>query len=219
MSSIRSISASNIVPSDIARRLGSGGLKEILEVMWLAYHDLKADGIISANYYEDEITQEWFIKLYHRWTIDNRAARVKLSLTPINQYTDDTMAKPRGKSPTIDFCFRAWKKDDGYFGAECKNLYADNHAKSKRYVEKGVKHFISGYYSSKSSVSAMIGYVLLGTVPEIVNELSPIVNDTVPNQNLSRELLVPDPQYKSIHIRTSDHQQITLHHLFFRFAA
>lgn len=219
MSSIRNISASNIVPSDIARRLGSGGLKEILEVMWLAYHDLKSDGIISANYDEDEITQEWFIRLYHRWTSDNRAARVNISLTPINQYTDDTMAKPRGKSPTIDFCFRAWNKDDGYFGAECKNLYVGNHAKSKRYVEKGVKHFISGYYSSKSSVSAMIGYVLLGTVPEIVNELLPIINDTDPTQNLGRELMVMDPQYKSIHTRTSDHQKITVHHLFFRFVS
>lgn len=219
MSSIRSISASNIVPIDIARRLGSGGLKEILEVMWLAYHDLHADGIISANYDEDEITQEWFVRLNHRWTVENRAARIKLSLTPINQYTDYTMAKPRGRAPTIDFCFRAWKKDDGYFGAECKNLHAGNYAKSKRYVEKGVKHFISGYYSSKSSVSAMIGYIRLGKVPEIVNELSPIINDTAPIQNLSRELMVPDPQYKSIHIRTTDHQQITLHHLFFNFAA
>jgi hypothetical protein len=219
MSSIRSLSASNTVPPDIARRLGSGGIKEILEVMWLAYHDLQADRIISANHHEDKITEEWFIKLSYRWTIENRAARVRLLLIPINQYTDDTMAKRRGKSPIIDFCFRAWNKDDGYFGAECKNLYADNHAKSKRYVEKGVKHFISGYYGSKSSVSAMIGYILSGTVSEIVTELSSIIKDTVPTQNLSRDLRVPDLQYKSMHIRKSDNKQITLHHLFFKFAA
>lgn len=219
MSSIKSISASNIIPVDIARRLGSGGLKEILEVMWLAFHDLQADSIDFTQDDEDDITQEWFIKLCDRWTRDNRAARVVLSLTPINQYADDTMAQTRGRSPTIDFCFRAWNKNDGYFGAECKNLYAGNHAKSKRYVEKGVKHFISGYYGSKSSVSAMIGYVLLGTVPEIVNELLPIMNDTCPTQNLSRELLVPEPQYKSLHERTTDHQQITVHHLFFQFVA
>lgn len=219
MSSIKNISASNLVPVDIAKELGSGGIKEILGVMWIGFYDLKAEGIISANYDEDDITQEWYVKIYNRWTTENRAARINLSLTPINQYTDNTMSKPRGKSPTIDFCFRAWEKSDGYFGAECKNLYAGNQAKSKRYVEKGVKHFISGYYGSKSSVSAMIGYVLSGTISDVVEELKPIISDTAPEQNLSRELLILDPQYSSIHIRTNDHQRITMHHLFFRFAA
>lgn len=219
MSSIKNISSSNLVPVDIAKKLGSGGIKEILEIMWIGFHDLKSQGLISTTYKEDDITQEWYVKIHRRWAAENRAARVKLSLTPINQYADDTMAKPKGKSPTIDFCFRAWDKNDGYFGAECKNLYAGNKAKSERYVETGVMHFISGYYGSKSSVSAMIGYVLSGTVYDIVEELKPIINDIIPEQNLSREMIIPNPQYSSIHIRTSDNLQIKIHHLFFEFAS
>lgn len=217
MSSIKNISASNPVPVDIARRLGSGGIKEIIEIMWLGFHDLKSDNIISPAHQEDEITQEWFIKVCNRWYAENRASRINILLTPINQYEDDTMAKPRGKRPTIDFCFRAWDKNDGYFGAECKNLYAGNQSKSNRYVETGVKHFISGYYGSKSSVSAMVGYVLSGTIPDIINELKEIINNFNPDRNLSRALLVSDPQYSSIHTRTTDSRKIQLFHLFFNF--
>jgi len=219
MSSIRNISSSNIVPSDIAQKLGTGGVNEIIEVMWLAFHDLKESMIITVSDQEDAITQEWYIKLHNRWTSENRAARLTFYLTPINQYSDDTMAKSRRKSPVIDFCFRSWDKNDGYFGAECKNLYAGNRAKTIRYVEKGVKHFVSGYYGSKSSVSAMIGYILSGTELELANELLPIIGEMNPIQNLGRELLVPNPQYKSIHIRTSDKQHITVHHLLFGFTS
>ena len=218
MSSIRSISASTPVPVDIAKRLGAGGINEIIEIMWLGFHDLKVDNTISASHSEDDITQEWFIKVNNRWYAENRASRIEL-LTPVNQYADSTMAKSSRKSPTIDFCFRAWKKSEGYFGAECKNLYVGNHAKSKRYVDTGIKHFISGYYGSRSSVSAMIGYLLSGTVFEVVDELKEIIKDTDPDQNLSRVLLISNPQYSSKHIRTSDNYKITLHHLFFKFVA
>jgi hypothetical protein len=129
------------------------------------------------------------------------------------------MAKSKRKSPSIDFCFRAWNSNDGYFGAECKNLYEKRLDKKRRYVETGVKHFISGYYASKSSVSAMIGYILSGDVSDAVSSLTPLIADTKPIQNLTREMLNPNPQYKSSHIRTSDNQKILLHHLFFDFVA
>lgn len=219
MSSIRNITASNAVPKDIAKRLGSGGIKEILEVMWLGYLDLKYDNTIRVSSLEDEITQEWYIKVYTRWTMENRASRIALHIIPVNQYADDTMAQGKRKFPTIDFCFRAWQKEEGYFGVECKNLYKKNNSKIKRYIDTGVEHFITGYYCSKSSVSAMIGYVLSGDIPDIAQRLKEMMAKTHPEQNLSRELLVAEPQYSSVHIRTTDNQKITIHHLFFDFVA
>ncbi|WP_283608359.1 hypothetical protein [Faecalispora anaeroviscerum] len=219
MSSIKYIAASNAVPKDIAKKLGSGGIKEIFEVMWLGYHDLKSDNAICISSSEDEITQEWYIKVYTRWTMENRASRIALHIVPVNQYADDTMAKSKRKSPTIDFCFRAWQKEDGYFGAECKNLYKKDSSKIKRYVETGVEHFITGYYSSKSSVSAMVGYVLSGNISDITGDLKEMIQKTNPDQNLSRELLVVDPQYSSVHTRITDNQKITIHHMFFDFVA
>ena len=219
MSSIRNIAPSNIAPVDLAKRIGANGVNIILETLWLAYHDLKIADIIKPDYAENKITQEWVLKVTMRWDSENRASRINTHLTPINQYEDDTMAKSTRKSPAIDFCFRAFDVGDGYFGVECKNLYDKQPDKKQRYVEKGVKHFISGQYASKSTVSAMIGYVLSGRIPDAVQSLTPLIAATDPIQNLTRELLVKDPQYKSSHLRTTDGKEILLYHLFFNFVA
>jgi len=204
---------------DLANRLGLNGVNIILETLWLAYHDLKVDNIIKPDHAENIITQEWAIKVTDRWYRENRALRVNVYLVPQNQHDDDTMAKSKRKSPTIDFCFRAWNPGDGYFGAECKNIYINQLDKKKRYVDTGVKHYISGYYGSKSTVSAMIGYILSGDISDAVNCLVPLIAETKPIQNLTREILIHDPQYKSSHVRTNDGREITLHHLFFDFVA
>lgn len=219
MSSVKSISAANAVPTDLAAKLGSGGIKEILEIMWIGFHDLRRENIITASFGENRITQEWYIRVSKRWYSKNRAARMKIHITPITQYADDTMAISSRNSPTIDFCFRAWNIADGYFGAECKLLKENDDKKAKRYVETGVKNFISGRYGSSSSVSSMIGYILSGDIFEHVKALEAEIQTTAPKQNLSRELLVTDPQYKTKHMRKCDHQIITLHHLFFEFIA
>jgi hypothetical protein len=123
------------------------------------------------------------------------------------------------KAPQIDFCFRSWD-DVSYFGIECKNLYSRRPQKKRRYVEKGINHFISGYYASQSSVSAMIGYVLTGNVAGTVKDLTPIIERlSPPIMNLTRDLFSADPQYKSKHLRTSDNTEILLYHLFFDFVA
>ena len=219
MSSIKNISQSNTVPIDLAKHLGVEGINIILNMLWLAYHDLKSEGIIQEKDGENKITQEWGARLTHRWYKDNRASRICIRLVPQNQYEDDTMARSKRKSPAIDFCFRAWNSNEGYFGAECKNLYKKRLDKKKRYVETGVNHFVSGYYASKSTVSAMVGYVLSGDIPDVVNCLTPLIGRTNPIQNLTRDMLVEDPQYKTLHMRTCDGEEIRLHHLFFNFVA
>ncbi|HCA29714.1 hypothetical protein [Caproiciproducens sp. CPB-2] len=219
MSSIRNITASNPMPVDLAKRLGKGGIAELLSVMWQGYDDLHDASIITKEMNENAITEEWFLRVNEIWHQENRAARVSIHLSPITQLGDDTMAKPRGQSPAIDFCFRAWNKNDGYFGAECKNLYDHDPKHIKRYVETGVCNYTSGRYGSKSSVSSLVGYVLTGKIPEIVDELKQEIAKTKPRLNISREIGSRDVQYKSSHIRDSDGKQITIHHLLFNFVA
>lgn len=219
MSSIRNISASNNMPVDLAKKLGKNGITELLSVMWLSYDDLYQDGIVSPDMGENEITQEWFIRISARWYRENRASRVSLNLAPITQYEDETLAKPKGQSPTIDFCFRAWEKSDGYFGAECKNLYHNDSKHIKRYVTTGVENYTSGRYGSKSSVSSMVGYVLSGSIPDLVDALRKEIAKTKPHMNLTQATGTQDAQYKSTHRRSLDDQEITLHHLFFNFVA
>lgn len=220
MSSIRNITASSSVPDDLAKRLGPSGVNEILLTLWQGYYDLIADtGItISENAFEDDITQEWYGKISQRWTSGNRATTLKINtIGPIHQYQDSTLQKNRGYKPTIDFCFRDWNTSNSYFGAECKNLYNRKEDKIKRYVETGVKNYTSGRYGSQSTESAIIGYVLSGKIPEIVAKLITEIATVAPVSNLSRELRYADPQYASRHKRSTDNNEITLHHLFFDF--
>lgn len=220
MSSIRNITASSAVPDDLAKRLGPSGVNEILLTLWQGYYDLMADGnfTFSETAEEDEITLEWFGKISQRWANENRATTLRInSIGPVHQYQDPTLKKDRGYKPTIDFCFRDWDTSNSYFGAECKNLYDHKKEKIKRYVDTGVKNYTSGRYGSQSSESSIIGYVLSGKIPEIVEELIAEIATVSPVNNLYRELRYIDPQYASQHRRDTDQSQITLHHLFFDF--
>lgn len=189
MSSIKTLSAANPVPQDLAAKLGNNGIGVILGTMWLAFYDLKKEPNNYATMDEDSITVEWYAKIYDRWVSENRAALVTLKLIPYTQYPDDTLKKKIGKAPAIDFCFRAWNKNDGYFGAECKRLRTDQHLLVQEYIENGIKRFTSGKYGSRSTVSAMVGYVQFGEISDIVSLLIPLMNTTNLQENLIRELL------------------------------
>ena len=223
MSSIRNITVSTPVPYDLAKKIGVSGVNEILSVLWQGYQDLKHDTsiVITVTSEEDDITQEWFVKIQQLWDSRNRATSLTLNgLVPIHQYADNTMKKSKGKkSPTIDFCFKDWSTSNSYFGAEAKNLYDNRPEKIKRYVETGVNNYISGRYGLQSSESSVIGYVLSGKISEVVKELRKEMSKDSPVFNLSRAMSVTEPQYMTKHISTYDNKEIILHHLFFNFVA
>lgn len=222
MSSIRSITSSTPMPPDLAKKIGVGGVNEILSVFWKGYQELKSESsfVVNSSSEEDDITQKWYEKVLGIWDSRNRATSIALNgLQPIHQYADNTMKKRKGsKAPTIDFCFKDWSTDNSYFGAEAKNLYKSRADKIERYVSTGVDNFTTGRYGSQSSESSIIGYVLSGKIPDIVNELKVEMAKGSPVANLARSTSA-NPQYKSCHKRTLDNQEITLHHLFFDFVS
>lgn len=222
MSSIRNITSSTPMPPDLAKKIGVGGVNEILDVFWKGYQELKYDSsfVVNSSSEEDDITQKWYEKILDIWDSRNRATSIALNgLRPIHQYGDNTMKKRKGsKAPTIDFCFKDWSTDNSYFGAEAKNLYESRPDKIKRYVSTGVDNYTTGRYGSQSSESSIIGYVLSGKIPDIVNELRVEMAKGSPVANLSRSTSA-NPQYKSSHLRTLDNQEIILHHLFFDFVS
>ena len=219
MISNRNIDASNTIPYDLAQALGRDGINVIIETLWLAYHELKRSCVFNRFTHENIITQEWGIYLTELWYQENRASRIQIKITPINQYENESSAESTRKAPQIDFCFRSWD-EPSYFGIECKNLYSKRPDKTRRYVEKGVNHFVSGYYASSSTVSTMIGYVLSGSVEGAVRDLLPLIESlSAPIMNLTRDMLSQELQYKSRHLRTSDSKEILIYHLFFDFAA
>ena len=56
----------------------------------------------------------------------------------------------------------------------------------QEYIENGIKRFTSGKYGSRSTVSAMVGYVQFGEISDIVSLLIPLMNTT----NLSLDQIV-----------------------------
>ncbi len=222
MSSIRNITSSTPMPPDLAKKIGVGGVNEILDVFWKGYSELKSDAsfVVNESSEEDDITQKWCEKIVGIWDSRNRATSIALNdLRPFHQYADNTMKKRRGsKAPTIDFCFKDWSTDNSYFGAEAKNLYESRSDKIERYVSTGVDNYTTGRYGSQSSESSIIGYVLSGKISDIVNELRVEMAKGKPTANLARTTST-NPQYKSVHLRTFDSQEITLHHLFFNFVS
>lgn len=218
MSSISNISASTLMPIDLAKKIGISGINEILSVFWVAYNNLKTDINVSIdeNTEEDDITIKWFEKIHYIWDSRNRATSIVLNtLHPINQYSDSTLKKRKGlKSPTIDFCFKDWETTS-YFGAECKNLYQNNKTKVKRYIETGIGNYVTGRYGSQSTVNSVVGYLLSGSVSEIVKQLNTEMNQLNPPMNISRDMKYLQPQYISSHIRSIDDASIQLYHLFF----
>ena len=222
MSSIRNITSSTPMPPDLAKKIGVGGVNEILDAFWKGYQELKNDTtfIVDSSAEEDVITQKWYEKILGIWDSRNRATSIALNgLRPIHQYGDNTMKKRKGaKAPTIDFCFKDWSTDNSYFGAEAKNLYESRPDKIERYVSTGVDNYTTGKYGSQSSESSIIGYVLSGKIPDIVDELKEEMAKESPVANLARSTSA-NPQYKSSHLRTLDSQEITLHHLFFDFVS
>ena len=160
MSSIRKITSSTPMPPDLAKKIGVGGVNEIIDVFWKGYCGLKSDAsfVVNVSTEEDDITQKWYEKIVGIWDSRNRATSIALNgLCPIHQYADNTMKKRRGsKSPTIDFCFKDWSTDNSYFGAEAKNLYKSRSDKITRYVSTGVNNYTTGRYGSQSSESSII---------------------------------------------------------------
>lgn len=216
--SLEKIISSPTVPKDLANELGPEGLREILEILWLSYHDMiKAAYTIEEGQVEDEITEDWFGFIQQRWFGKNRATVIKLRLYPITQRTDKTMAKPRGQAPKIDFCFRTWRPDDRYFGVECKNLIEGDTYLNKRYIDTGVGNYVSGRYGATSAENALVGYVLEGDLPKIIKTLGEKIKEMGGTKDFTRDISFIDPHYLSRHIRISDGKEIKIDHLFFDF--
>ena len=65
----------------------------------------------------------------------------------------------------------------------------------------------------------MIGYIQGGRISDIVTDLRQALLVSSLEENLTRELHVPDPEYKTVHKRSINAQRFVLYHLFFDFAS
>ena len=156
-------------PKDLAEELGADGIRTILIIICEAYKILLILGKVESAMNETRITEELFIELQ---AVMRTGEYRNLSLYPIHEKSHDRNGKGRGKTPTIDFCFRDRWVRDRYFGAECKLLKENYKTLYDDYVAGGVCRYLTGKYSENCSIGSMIGYITSGNTGEIISTLS-----------------------------------------------
>ena len=105
------VSQSRVAP-DLAKILGHRGLITLIELMCEAYFDLLGSGFVKADTPENDITEEWYVKIVLKYQ-----RKPHLAVVPFHQKSDQTKGKKGKLSPTIDFCFRDQYFPQSYFGA------------------------------------------------------------------------------------------------------
>lgn len=200
-------------PQDLAKELGFDGKMAILRVICRAYKNLYKIGKITSTSSETEITEELYIELQIEWKGAN------IPLIPIHEKSHGKKNEGRGKTPTIDFCFRGRWNPNSYFGAECKLLNINDNKLYKKYIENGMYRYISGKYSEKCSTGMMIGYIVIGNTNEIIPELNNRINKLPNISNINKSYDIDDfiDHYESIHEREFGISPFNMHHLFFCF--
>ena len=210
MMSIANLCTRQPIPNFTAY-FGDRGIRTLLTVMWDAYKDLCSEGTVGTVMNEDEITEEWFCKVYIHFK------HLDLPVVPVYQKADSTKAKNRGKKPTIDFCFRSEWDCNSYFGAECKIVDGGKPSLYAKYINKGVNRYLEGIYGSKSASGAMVGYIRKGDVNMVVSEIKTRLHVLPGNPSLFRDKNYKDDHYTSTHKRDLGVSPFNLHHLFFVF--
>lgn len=197
---------------DLVKDLKLPGVMHLLGIFCEAYRDLRASGKVTPDKIEPEINGEFFHYLQMVWF-----DKGPKSLTPDREKSHGKRIYGRGKTPTIDLCFRGWDSEI-YFGAECKILEDKNH-RYEYYIDGGVCRYISCDYGPNFPVGAMIGYIITGDTLKIINEVKNRV-DKLPNSskmNISNPINGFKEHYESIHKRLIGVSPFDIHHLFFCF--
>ena len=201
-------------PEYLAKELGTDGIRTLLSRVCEAYENLCDNGTVTDTMSEPEITEELYVELLDVWF--DKGPR---SLKPIHEKSHGKRKNgKKGKTPTIDFCFRVKWDPNSYFGAECKVL-KENSTSYDLYIKKGVNRYISGKYGEKCSAGSMIGYIIIGNTAKIINEVKIKVDELSNISNIKKSDSINGftDHYKSVHGRKVGNTPFHIHHLFFSF--
>ncbi len=201
-------------PEDLAKKIGFNGVMHFVSIVCEAYEILYASGKIKYTMSETQITEELFIEVEGVWW-----DRGPKSIRPIHEKSHGRSESGRGKSPTIDFCFRDCWNMESYLGAECKLLEQDNNTRYKDYIEGGIDRYLTGRYGKKCSAGMMIGYILNGNSPMIISEVRNLVDRASCNSKMILSISINGfkEHYESVHERKLGVSPFDIHHLFFCF--
>lgn len=135
----------------------------------------------------------------------------------------------KAKIIDIQLCGQWHQNARVYFAWECKLIadYSDRKYKDlvNEYIKNGIFRFIDKHYSAYVTDAGMLGYVLAGEVPIIVEQINRSMKSsrrqrTLPaSETLNQGTPVGNFEdiYSSSHARALTSPNITLHHMFLKF--
>lgn len=207
-------------------------VKVVLTITVEAYQLIRQEGVACRDWEEDTFT----VRLTENY-IQPLARQHPLNLIAMSRTRAHTPGMGAGEispkqAPEIDIrLFNPWENyNQVYFAWECKRI-SDKRVDEKHaflvaeYVANGIFRFIDGVYASEVDDAGMLGYVLAGDVPSIVDD----INQSMVHPRRVRRLspsdqLVPASAivalkdvYQSQHKRLVSQRSICLHHLFLTF--
>ena len=145
-----------------------------------------------------------------------------LYLETICKGTEDPDTAPR-----IDIKISGgWVHEDEYYGVEAKILVGkdwrtrDASYLRRRYIATGIDNFVNGQYSDKMDRGCIAGYVVQGSASEIASKINNLlIHDRRDKEKMMNRHSINGclDCYQSNHIRTTDNEEIELHHIFLTF--
>ena len=155
---------------------------------------------------------------------------IRLKIDPESHLYREEMLKgieDPDTAPRIDIKISGgWVKEDVYYGIEAKILVEkdwrtrDASYLRRRYIATGIDNFVNGQYSDKMDRGCIAGYVVQGSAAKValtINKL--LIRDGRNKEKLMNPHSINGCSdcCQSKHIRTTDNEEIELHHIFLTF--
>lgn len=195
----------------------------VLEILFIGVGALQATNQIARNMRENQIS----ILLEKQMRDVRRAGGGSDIISWVMRPAIPTNSDQSLQITEPDFLF--WwgpypgNKDESLV-VEAKRLRGTGASLAGEYVEQGVLRFVQGYYGRGQHFGIMMGYVLVGPLPNALRRVKEAMNSRTVQTREQAEFaqdhsLCADPNtHHSVHLQDGACSPITLVHIFFDFS-
>ena len=231
MSQLRQESLPSAGKSKFDKLAWSDFVQHVLELTVKAYQAMYQDRTAQSDWEEDKFTACLGENYLYHIVRDNDSPILITIQRPVYKPQMKEGKQSSSEAKRIDLSLGNWEQNyfNKYFAWEAKRVgdkrvykkYGDLNSK---YVNEGIYRFIRKQYADGLSDAGMLGYILAGSVANIVGDINLSMGRIRKNPPLSESnhLRLAQPidnfenVYRSHHTRTDD-TKISLHHLFLKF--
>ena len=168
------------ISETIAVRFRNNFVTDCINGILLGYDKMRSDNQYEIHWKENKLTAHLVAKMNETEFFADKSIIIIPQAPLYNNDINYGDADP-DRAPVIDFKFcKSWSRLNFDYYAEAKNLSEQNWFKPgkttpvradkqiKRYIDTGIKHYLSGYYPA----GFLLGYVVNGTVDNVVLALN-----------------------------------------------